>query len=638
MTTTLPARYYRQSAYGATQAQVQRPGPDVRDDYERWYTETVPSNRMALSLRSSIHSEIAWSLDRLCRLCHNEQFLLRSIPGLIDGLFEWPEWYTSEGYKAISNDNNLFSPSPEHVRQCRFALESLFVLRNSALNDSNAWEICNHSHTLPLVLNALHNLDPEHDENMEFLLYCMDLIPMIATRLQLNAINPNPLPPLLRIISRTKDRALIIAVLTILCLIFSNHANSSALSPTSPALTASIRYLPLLIDKPLLDACLNYLYAHITHMSMARAFLLHPEMPSVLKLLVNVLLAEQPALEEKVTVDITGTVQTVPSTQLSSRNHELTKEELDSLVELPEPQRCYDWMKTMFVAKPDGVVTQVDFWNLYKDIFTPYIDKYPLLVASDVIKNVNAVFPSAQAMVLQDPVQRFVVQGVDRRKDLVTERFRCLWDRSQCPAPPFASASELYDHVLQHLVDGDAQELPCLWGPCSKISPLRSDLQLHVLTHLSSTQLPAKHPSQSDTITLSAGDSHFPIDTPTLRTPPPPRSTVITYEKPGSDPSSTSLTALLVLRLLFRTSFASSDAAPRADADHFGFPGMIEDTEEHESEDIRDETSEQEPESERRGRKAFVGIRHLLENVKIKDEALMGWVTEMIDAGGSGPI
>jgi chromatin structure-remodeling complex subunit RSC9 len=278
------------------------------------------------------------------------------------------------------------------------------------------------------------------------------------------------------------------------------------------------------------------------------------------------------------------------------------------------------------------VVTQVEFWNLYKDTFTPYIEKYPLLVASDVIKNVNAVFPSAQAMVLQDPVQRFVVQGVDRRKDsIAAERFRCLWDRSQCPAAPFASASELYDHAMQHLVDTDASESPCLWGPCSKLPLPRSALQLHVLTHLSSTQLPPKPPSQSDTITLSSGESHFPMDNPILRPPPPPRSTVITYEKPMSDPSSVFLTALLVLRILFRTSFASADVAPRADGDHFGFPGIVEDTGDQESEDVRDQISDQE--GERRGRKAFAGIRHLLEYVRIQDEVLMGWITEMVDAG-----
>ena len=308
-----------------------------------WYTETVPSNRMALSLRSGIHSEVAWSLDRLCRLCHNEHFVLKTIPGLIDSLFEWPEWYVSEGHKAINDAHVLFSPPPEFARQRRFALESLFVMRNSSFNDQNAWEINNHAHTLPLILNALQNLDIEREENIEFILYCVDLMHAIPSKITLASLKPNPLPPLLRMASQIKDRSLIIASLTALTEIFSNSPNAATLLSTSRALEASIRYLPLVADKPLVDACLNYLYAHISHVLLARAFLLHPEMPTVLKLLVNVLIAEQPSLQEKVTLDVTGAIQTVPSGHLSTRNHELTKEELDTLIELPEPQRCYDW-------------------------------------------------------------------------------------------------------------------------------------------------------------------------------------------------------------------------------------------------------------------------------------------------------
>ena len=308
-----------------------------------WYTETVPNNRMALSLRSGIHSEVAWSLDRLCRLCHNEHFVLKTIPGLIDSLFEWPEWYVSEGYKAINDAHVLFSPPPEFARQRRFALESLFVMRNSSFNDQNAWEINNHAHTLPLILNALQNLDIEREENIEFILYCVDLMHAIPSKITLASLKPNPLPPLLRMASQIKDRSLIIASLTALTEIFSNSPNAATLLSTSRALEASIRYLPLVADKPLVDACLNYLYAHISHVLLARAFLLHPEMPTVLKLLVNVLIAEQPSLQEKVTLDVTGAIQTVPSGHLSTRNHELTKEELDTLIELPEPQRCYDW-------------------------------------------------------------------------------------------------------------------------------------------------------------------------------------------------------------------------------------------------------------------------------------------------------
>lgn len=290
----------------------------------------------------------------------------------------------------------------------------------------------------------------------------------------------------------------------------------------------------------------------------------------------------------------------------------------------------------MFVPKADGELTQVDFWNLYKDAFSPYADQYQLLVASDVIKNVTNVFPQAQAMVLPGSVQRFVVRGVDRRKEsAANERYRCQWDRSQCPSLPFASPAELYEHVLQHVASVDAPELPCLWSSCS-VPPLsKHALSAHVLTHMSSTQL-QKHPSQSDTITLPSENYPYPTENPTNRPPPPPRSTTITYDLPIADPPSTSLTALLIIRILFRTSFASADAAPRVDLDHFGFPGIVEDTTDGPGEDLDfvDGTANaDEREGERRGRRAFVGINKLLELVRIKDEALMGWVTEMTDIG-----
>lgn len=291
----------------------------------------------------------------------------------------------------------------------------------------------------------------------------------------------------------------------------------------------------------------------------------------------------------------------------------------------------------MFVAKPDSELTQVDFWNLYKDVFSPYQDQYPLLVASDVIKNVNSVFPQAQAMVLQGQVQRFIVRGVDRRKDSVTnERFKCLWDRSQCAVPVFTSPGDLYEHLLEHLAQAETSETDCLWATCFRKVLPKSDLRSHILTHISSSQPPQKHPSQSDTITLPSEDSPYPTPTPTSRPPPPPRSTIITYERPLLDPPSTALTALLCIRILFRTSFASADAAPRVDADHFGFPGIVEAQEDQDIDPGDGESSDNEQEGERRGRKAFIGVRRLMEGVRIRDEILMGWITEMIDAGKSG--
>jgi len=81
-------------------------------------------------------------------------------------------------------------------------------------------------------------------------------------------------------------------------------------------------------------------------------------------------------------------------------------------------------------------------------------------------------------------------------------------------------------------------------------------------------------------------------------------------KKPIGDPPSSSLTALLCIRILFRTAFTSVEAAPRVDADHFGFPGVVE---EDEGMDALEDNGFSAPEQEgqRRGRGAFNGVRRL---------------------------
>ncbi|KZT02438.1 uncharacterized protein LAESUDRAFT_706126 [Laetiporus sulphureus 93-53] len=613
--------------------------PTITDDYERWYTESTPNNRMLLSLRSGIDTEISWALDRLCRLCNNEQFLLRAIPGLADALFEWPVWYVEVGAKQCAAMARLFALPTEYERRRRHALESIFILRNAAMNEPNAQMLTNHTSTRAVILFALHNIRTDCDTNVEFMLYIIELMQAISPGLMLPPPDSPPLAipvqPLQNVIQESSNRSLILASMTTLYILMSHPANACYLQEDAPALEAAVKYLPLMVDKDLLDASLNYLYAHFSYPPMSKAFLLHPKMPGTLRLLVSLLISEQ--VEEIHSIDIGGPVHTVPAETTAERNHELTKEELDRLLPLPEPTRCFEWMKAMFVAKADGELTQVDFWNLYKDVFAPHQERYQLLVASDVIKNVNVVFPQAQAMVLPGPPQRFVVRGVDRRKDTsANERFKCRWNRSQCEFPPFNNASELYEHVLnEHINAADSDRVECIWATCQH-SASRVHIRGHVLTHLPSTQPTPRDPSQSELITLPSPDYPHPVPDPTVRPVPPLRSAKITYKRPVVDPPNTSLTALLCIRVLFRASFASSDAAPRADEDHFGFPGIVEESEDHEGAVARSAGNDREREGERRGRKAFIGVRHLMEGVRIRDEALMGWITEMVDAGIDG--
>jgi chromatin structure-remodeling complex subunit RSC9 len=236
----------------------------------------------------------------------------------------------------------------------------LFILRNAALNDPNAYELANHPRTQPLVFTILRNLEYDVDEHAEILLHACELLQAVASTLVLpsnDAGPPDPLPALQNILRLTSNRSLIVASLTSLTIIFSNPPNMVHLSQDSSALKASIRYLPLFTDKPLLDACLNYLYAHLSSSTMAKAFLLQPEMPSTLRLMVSLLVAEQ--VEETVSLDVGVVVHTAPALTPSIRDHELTKEELDALLEKPEPQRCYEWYPPSAFLAPESLTVSI---------------------------------------------------------------------------------------------------------------------------------------------------------------------------------------------------------------------------------------------------------------------------------------
>ncbi|KAJ8702252.1 hypothetical protein PTI98_000988 [Pleurotus ostreatus] len=624
--------YYRP----AQQQQQQQPQPQpqlrttstVIDDYERWYMEPTHSNRMLLAAKSGIDEEINWALDRISRLTTNEYFTVKGIPSLLEALYEWPEWYAEEGYKATNDTPSLFAPNPQAANKRRHAIECLHILKSVGLNEAHAQELLWTVPTLPLVTKLLENLDPTLDAHVEFVLYALDLLQIIGPSVVLRPqSSPNPIPRLNAILARSSDRSLIMGCFSALSILLSNPANASNLSDSAPAIDAAIRYLPLFReDIGLVDECLNFLYAHLSNMAMSTAFLLRPEISGVLKIFVNILLADQVELDT-LTHDVSGVVHTTPSTTVVTKDHELTKEELDALLEMPEPQRCYEWMKTMFVAKQDGELTQVEFWNLYKDIFMQFQDRFPLLVASEVIKNVNLIFPQGQAMVLPGNPARFVVRGVDRRKDIVVaEKFKCRWDRSTCGTPAFKSARELYDHLLEHLKAQDIS--PCKWSKCTQKPLAAAALRVHCLTHIASSQPAPQDPSQSDTITLPSATSQYPIPNPTTRPLPPARDAVITYKTPRVDPSSTALTSLLCIRSLFRASFAYEEAAPRHDADHFGFPGIVDENDDEVTVSV---AGDREREAARRGRKAFVGVCNLMKEVQLRDETLMAWITEMID-------
>lgn len=290
---------------------------------------------------------------------------------------------------------------------------------------------------------------------------------------------------------------------------------------------------------------------------------------------------------------------------------------------------------------------------MYKDLFTPYQERIPLLAASDVIKHASVVYPNAVAMVLPGPPQKFIIRGITRRKKLVPADDKiCQWDRGQCTTSSFATHEELVGHVRSHLdtqaVADGAATLGCLWATCQHIAPSATSLAPHVWTHLplKGVSVNAKADLENlPQITLATDEEMFPVADATQRPIPPPPRTVVAAREPIGDPPSGALGALLVLRTLFRAAFAGADdEAPRVDADHFGFPGAQDEPEpaeaaqQEQGDGANAGDTEAEREGARRGRRAFVGVRELMGSVRIRDPALMAWIDEMLDATLTGSL
>jgi chromatin structure-remodeling complex subunit RSC9 len=352
--------YYRTQQHVQAQPRV----PTIlRDNYERsssiaryetawpdrnpgWYTECTHLNRMVLSLRSGIHSDISWALERLCRLAQNERFELKDYPGLLDGLFDWPEWYINQGYKELTDDHALFSPPRDFAAHYRYALESLCVLRCAIMEQKNAIMVSEHAHTLPLILTGLENLDFTKDQNQEPLLHLLEIFQVLASNLSVSASvaeKSNPIVPLNRIISKSNNRSLIIAAFTSMNSVLSHPQNAIHLGKASDALTAAIKYLPLLVDKPLVGASLEHIYIHVSNPASARAFLLHPQLPNLLKILSSMIITEQRWTVEDVSIDLTKPQRSLPLDPRAWSNYEMPTAEFEEIRVKEEPKRCHEW-------------------------------------------------------------------------------------------------------------------------------------------------------------------------------------------------------------------------------------------------------------------------------------------------------
>ncbi|KAG8795744.1 Chromatin structure-remodeling complex protein rsc9 [Serendipita sp. 399] len=491
-----------------------------------------------------------------------------------------------------------------------------------------------------LMMTILERCQYPTDSTLEFLLAGVDLFRYTIAKW--------PAPPsaaqiktLVDIVGRSHDRAVLIAGWSGLHNLLDTFTQTMHVRPTSPALNAAIRVLPIHFDRDLISAALDYILAHVSHPALAKAFLHHPDMPQMLRLLASQLLYDQ----QRVVDHVKLTLGPPPKTAIAQNNAigllELTQEELNALSTLSEPDRVTKWMKRVFEVSPHAEITQVDFWGLYKTAFSQY-GTDSMLPATDLIKLVGTVFPTATPMVVPGvggKPSKFVIKGVERRRAAAEGRTKCHWDKWGCPTPPFDSPASLFMHVQDHHLLALARRhdhpiTTCSWGSCTHQSATQEDFMAHLRTHLPLHLPVVRHPGQVDDV-LIPPHSHADVGVPTARPAPPGPQQLVVYPKPREDPPPTSFAALLIMRILYRTSFVKAEVVLKTDGDHFGFPGIEQPLQGEGGESVEGVETEDfgldSLEGQWRGQAAFKAIGGMLGVVQIHDPVIAAWVDEMLD-------
>ncbi|GJN89650.1 hypothetical protein Rhopal_002637-T1 [Rhodotorula paludigena] len=511
------------------------------------FLDPGPSNRLILSIRSGIPAEIDFGLDRLVQVTSVDPDLVRLVdfPGLLDGCLALIADYIerrradrAQGTPALSSV--VGEDSRDLLR--RRAGEAALILRNVAPESRSKEPLLASKKLLKAICAVLDegetgSLDVE--ETTEVRLYLLDVLECIAEHIPLalpghairtqeeetadeNQPPPKPEPldspavrlfPLLVSLTRTKDRALILAGFRCLTALAMNEKSDSVFAlltyeaveplpkPHPHPIQTAIELLPI-ADAELSLAVLEFVYQHTLLPSNAVFLGSRPELLGILRLLCSKFHAGSRV--EEITIDLNASPAAIAQAnrhprkavaQAAGDGNLLTRDELKQIVQMPEPARALTWMRLVYEADPAADIPQVSLWTTYQAQFAPRMAAGvpPMLSASDAIKMSQQAIPDALPMVHEGAEKKFVIRGMKlKQRPEVADVNRCLW--ADCPAPSgYDSPAATYHHVYDTHLASTPSPSSCKWDKCAYMPSISTDpalvlgdLSLHVRTHLDS--------------------------------------------------------------------------------------------------------------------------------------------------------
>ncbi|GAA5963858.1 hypothetical protein JCM3765_004042 [Sporobolomyces pararoseus] len=399
------------------------------------YLEPGASNRLVLSLRSCVASEVDFSLERLIQVSSIDPELLRfnELPGLFDGLLN-----LIKDYLDLTTTTSLMMNNSETRQVSRKrASEASLILRNLSLEGKKNLEVFIQSKKFKkLLIQVLEQGEIEGflgEETTEIRLYLLEILELIGEHIPLvipghsiplssdeeeenstTTQKPEPLDspsvklfPLLVNLTTSPDRALVLAsfrCLTVLSLneksdhLFSilTYLNLPPLPKTQPHPIETSLKLLTLGDSELTTVLLDFIYQHTLLPSNSVSFSSRNDLVSILKLICSKF--ELGARIEQVETLVLESNSEAASFfksnfgdqfynnnnnkqgQDQDQNNEeesttqdglLSMREVREIIKTSEPERTISWMHKMYETDPDSDITQVSLWTAYKTQFEP---------------------------------------------------------------------------------------------------------------------------------------------------------------------------------------------------------------------------------------------------------------------------
>jgi len=497
--------------------------------------------RCLQALRSEIPAEQAFALNHLVKISfeRGDKYKFESFQGLAEGLIDkgleigslfynikWEVDYSGNpdatdlgaldglnGTDDILDRIERLTPKVvmDHLQTAEFSdqflriTEAILTVRNMVMLIENASYM---SEVFPLrdLLCIILNL-PNFEMLVEVKHFALDIAEQLTPFLKLESDSPL-YRTLLNQLDST-DRGVILTALRAISRISMNSDEANRLQEVPPMVLKNIMNWLLLNDEELMDACLDFLYQYTAMVANVDSLLRAVDMERVVPHLVRLLAHGAKRVREDRVLE--------PEQKLPSSEDviPLPIDLQEKLSNTDEPQRCFQWLQSLFEEDAESHITQIAIWQAYQASFGALAGSgRHMLSAADFIRNVSHVFVNARAQIIRGPgeVQRFIIEGIRARPapmdpDRKEEYLPCKWVLPSNPVTGrcssfFLQGEQMWHHILKsHLgiVPGEGGKIEdkevnwvCGWEGCSKY-PKQAPKKLSELTRHIKIHVPSSH-------------------------------------------------------------------------------------------------------------------------------------------------